>query len=1185
MRGFSPAALAALAAGATTYRLVKFGFSSPLLFTTAPRPITHGGEVFVPSSVMGILPDLSDELGMVPGTIDIPMSGVSLAEHALTTAENYLNREVTQWLYVEGVDEAQIVWEGYIQNAPSKENWKTGKADISWKCASHWANWQQKNGRILSLEGHQATSGDDTDVFFEYIGVTDDRLEDWESVNEGLTGNPLIDGLIDAGADLLNNAGELIGGVLDGLGSIFGGGGGGGGQTMAKQEASHNLIKYPSAFRRLPVLYGTTRTKGIPMFRRIDDAETSSLYVVYALGEGECDSLVDITFKNGEPYTGSNYSGLVDVVGFYNGTATQTADPTLIEKFPTLWTANHKGAGVCYVVLKYAKDEVWSGEPKPAFIVKGKKLFDPRTSVTEWSANCALIVNDLSKNPIYGKNLPDAKINLDLIKSGADRCDEQITDHDGTGVGDNAETPSTINRYEFNGAISTDDSVKSNVEKVLFNMRAFYPRYSGQHHLILQQPNETSVYTIDENNTEGEFSVMPLSATEKNNVIYYEINDPRINYRKANFQIDNAVYLAEDNGIESSQVVGNLFENNRYRALRHGDMILDSGRTGIRVEDKIIQGDAVDLTVGSIVKVSRIQKGWVDKLFRVHKTVLNNNNEVRVFLKGYVSDNHDATLPKEKVPANDSILYNPLTVGTVTDIAFTSGTATLLKMKDGSIVSRVKGVIAVAVDEYVTGYIVEYKKTSETNYTTLTTLYGRTNNEFFISPAEDEQSYTVKITTFNAFGRKTKTPFTKAHVVVGKTEAPGEPSALSALSGVNAVHLDWINPVDLDFSHVEIHAASTNNFTLSAIVGTDKGGEESGVRVGAFTHPTTANKYYWLIARDTTGNGSDIFPGNPIGGILGSPSPVTAGDLSGTVDWSSQIGGSGKPADNANLTTNTNQLTDGAGLGNTAQWSGVGGSGKPQDNANLTTNTNQLTDGANLGNTAQWSGVGGAGKPADNATLGAQVDGNLLDAGGNPIDAVDYFSNTGLYYRIDFLTLDGFLSTNTTIDEDGVLVSAANDSSTRYFVKPISTRVVPINFDKTMGFKTRAIFAGLSATYDGYVGIGNRYDANGGFGAVFDYTGGVCRLGVWKRTSGALYTSAYSITFANGDDLTLICVKDGTVITLTVINNTTELTTTLVYDHVTLLTGSPTYELSVYMPIYSATATLLLNEWFVFQAP
>jgi hypothetical protein len=114
----------------------------------------------------------------------------------------------------------------------------------------------------------------------------------------------------------------------------------------------------------------------------------------------------------------------------------------------------------------------------------------------------------------------------------------------------------------------------------------------------------------------------------------------------------------------------------------------------------------------------------------------------------------------------------------------------------------------------------------------------------------------------------------------------------------------------------------------------------------------------------------------------------------------------------ANLTTNTNQLTDGANLGGTAAWSGVSGAGKPADDAtknsvtysasappsptdgdiwvdtsvtpnvtrvrvagawqvgsNLTTNTNQLVDGANLGGTAAWAGVSGTAGAVDTVHL------------------------------------------------------------------------------------------------------------------------------------------------------------------------------------------------------------------------
>lgn len=153
-------------------------------------------------------------------------------------------------------------------------------------------------------------------------------------------------------------------------------------------------------------------------------------------------------------------------------------------------------------------------------------------------------------------------------------------------------------------------------------------------------------------------------------------------------------------------------------------------------------------------------------------------------------------------------------------------------------------------------------------------------------------------------------------------------------------------------------------------------------------------------------------PSSPVNGDIWVDTSVTPNVTRVRVSGAWQV--------SANLTTNTNQLTDGAGLGTTATWSGVTGTGKPADNAtrnivsrqatapsgpfngdvwvdtsvnpnvtrvyvsgswqiaaNLTTDTNQLTDGAGLGTKAVWSNVTGAGKPQDNATVGATIGVNL----------------------------------------------------------------------------------------------------------------------------------------------------------------------------------------------------------------
>lgn len=174
-------------------------------------------------------------------------------------------------------------------------------------------------------------------------------------------------------------------------------------------------------------------------------------------------------------------------------------------------------------------------------------------------------------------------------------------------------------------------------------------------------------------------------------------------------------------------------------------------------------------------------------------------------------------------------------------------------------------------------------------------------------------------------------------------------------------------------------------------------------------------------------------PTSPVGAVDGdiwvdtSASPATI-----------KLRTAGSWVSGANLTTNTNQLTDGAALGQTAVWNQVSGTGKPADGAtrnavsysssapssptdgdlwcdtsvtprswrvrlggawqaaaSYVTDTAQITDGAQLGLTAVWSGVTGSGKPADGATVnrltysssapGSPVDGDIwVDTSASP---------------------------------------------------------------------------------------------------------------------------------------------------------------------------------------------------------
>ena len=143
--------------------------------------------------------------------------------------------------------------------------------------------------------------------------------------------------------------------------------------------------------------------------------------------------------------------------------------------------------------------------------------------------------------------------------------------------------------------------------------------------------------------------------------------------------------------------------------------------------------------------------------------------------------------------------------------------------------------------------------------------------------------------------------------------------------------------------------------------------------------------------------------------------------------------------DAGNVTTNTNQLTDGANLGSTAIWASVSGANRPADNStrnvvnygstapsgpvagdiwirndlnpvkvslyngtawvdagNVTTNTNQLTDGANLGQTAAWGSV--SSRPANLSALAGSenIQNSQIIISGGQIQGIGTGNNTAV---------------------------------------------------------------------------------------------------------------------------------------------------------------------------------------------
>jgi len=161
----------------------------------------------------------------------------------------------------------------------------------------------------------------------------------------------------------------------------------------------------------IPIIYGEAIV-GAKIATAVQKAgDLYQLLCVWSLGE--INSIIDVTFDD---------VGGQARVADYLGTTTQLADASIAAEIPgyidTLTgTQNNIDFGVAYSVIDFDSTQ------QPPIIrakIQGKKVYDPRTLLTVYSDNVALVLADLMQSDLYGAGLT---IDNQSIIDAADYCD------------------------------------------------------------------------------------------------------------------------------------------------------------------------------------------------------------------------------------------------------------------------------------------------------------------------------------------------------------------------------------------------------------------------------------------------------------------------------------------------------------------------------------------------------------------------------------------------------------------------------------------------------------------------------------------------------------------------------------------------------------------------------------------
>jgi hypothetical protein len=594
------------------------------------------------------------------------------------------------------------------------------------------------------------------------------------------------------------------------------------------------LINKASNNEPIPVVYGERQAGISRIFVESSGTDNQYLYLGGVLCEGGGYGIesIDEIYVNDKLVTWSgaldhgvvrtvdssdaNYyksESLITVQAFH-GFDDQIASTVLSES--TSWDSDYKLSNVAYVAFKFKwNQDAFNSLPEIRVTLKGNKLYDPRLDSTkggsgshrqdtpstwEYSNNSSLVLLDYLRNNRYGKGIPNSafETNYDSFKTSADKAEIQVVPYSG---GD------TINLFETNAVVPTEEKVIDNVRELLNPMRAIFNYTQGKYFLIIEDAGN-SVFSLNSNNIIGGIKIYGEKKNNKYNRVIGTWVNPEKEWQSDTISFppyddsalpvgdQHATMLAEDNG---TLLEGNFdfkFITSPYQAEELCEIILKRSRNALSVE-LLATSEALNLTIGDIVDLTYDTGGFSSKPFRIYGLSINTNNTVGLKLIEH-QDNFYTWSSKSEAPTiTDTVLPNPFNVQPPASVTLSDQ---LIAYNDGTVIVALDIAIGASPDSFVDYYQVEYKKQSETDYQ----IHGQgTGLNQRVLNVIDQEVYDVRVKAVNSIGASS-TYVSATRTIVGAILPPAdvEDFACNVIGG--DAHLSWSPVADLDLAYYSV---------------------------------------------------------------------------------------------------------------------------------------------------------------------------------------------------------------------------------------------------------------------------------------------------------------------------------------------------------------------------------------------
>lgn len=479
------------------------------------------------------------------------------------------------------------------------------------------------------------------------------------------------------------------------------------------------------------------------------------------------------------------------------GTSSQAADAALLAEVPADWTSTDKLLNLCYSVVTYGLDEpeFQSGPPDLKVRVKGKLLFDDRTSSTGWSTNVALAVRDFLRAE-YGKHCTSNQLDAASAIAAANVCDEALASQGGAA------------RYTVNGAFRTDMDPDATLDALCQAMGGFVAWDGGQWK-IQAGAYAAPVQALTDADNWGPVEVIAdRPGDELFNGLKGRFFDPaRFDQLTDYTPYQNAAYVTAD-GAALWDDLDLPFTNAHWRAHNLARILVERSRGMQLVYPAKLT--AVKLRVGQRVTLANSVLGIAGAAFRIVKREYRVGGPVRLTLQqddATIWDEADAVAPLDSpaVAAPD-----PFAVLPVAGLTLTTGDGVRVTLGDGTVASGVLVGVTASDDALVTAHgalQIEYRIESATAWQRWPEAPG-TATEVLLQGLKDGRRYIVRARWRNGLGAVGDWRV-KDVLVNGKSTAPGNVAGFTGSKVPGGLLLQWNKNSEIDFAATELHVEST----------------------------------------------------------------------------------------------------------------------------------------------------------------------------------------------------------------------------------------------------------------------------------------------------------------------------------------------------------------------------------------